>query len=126
MMRHVFVQVVLLIFALAGNATAEDKNPAQQKEPEVEGRKLSEWVQQLKSGDVVERQGAVLALGKFGPEAIPALAAALQDKELVNVRSWAARGLGRYGANAKGAVPQLEAALKDECGAVRVEVARAL
>src|SRR5262249_55258081 len=56
----------------------------------------------------------------------PALAEALRDKEIVNVRIWAAWGLRRIGAEAKAAVPQLEAALKDESGLVRVEAARAL
>src|SRR5262249_7246673 len=85
-----------------------------------------EWIQQLKSGDGVERQGAVLALGKLGPGAVPALAEALKDKEIVNVRLWAAWGLRRIGAEAKAAVPQLEAALKDESRLVRFEAAIAL
>src|SRR5258708_1808693 len=115
-MRHLFVPVVVLTFALASQATAEDKKLGQNKEPEFEGRKLSEWVQQLRSGDVGERQGAVLALGKLGPGAVPALTEALKDKDIVNVRLWAAWGLRRIGAKAKAAVPQLEAALKDESG----------
>jgi RNA polymerase sigma-70 factor (ECF subfamily) len=102
-----------------------DRKPPK-PEPEFEGRKLSEWVEQLRSTDVVERQGAILALGKLGPAAVPALAEGLKDKEIVNVRIWAAWGLRRLGAEAKAAVPQLEAALQDESGLVRVEVARAL
>jgi HEAT repeat protein len=97
-----------------------------EKEPEYKGRKLSEWVDQFRNGDLGERQGAVLALGKLGPKAIPVLAAALQDKELVNVRAWAAAGLRANGPSAKAAVPQLEAALKDEVGYVRIEAADAL
>ena len=72
----------------------------------------------------MQRQGAVLALAKFGPAAIPDLAGALSDKDVVNVRLWAAHALGKMGPKAKAAAPQLTAALKDDSGLVRVEVAK--
>jgi RNA polymerase sigma factor (sigma-70 family) len=96
------------------------------KEPEADGRTLSEWTQLLLTGDVIERQGAVMALGKIGPEAAPALALAFTDREIVNVRLWAAWHLGKMGARARGQIPALVAALRDECGLVRIEAARAL
>jgi hypothetical protein len=123
-MNRIFVATLAL--SLISFTNGDDKKGAEKKEPEVDGRKLSEWVQRLKSGDVGERQGAVLALGKIGPEGVPALADALEDKEIVNVRLWAAWGLRKNGADAKAAVPKLEAALKDENYLVRVEVAKAL
>jgi HEAT repeat protein len=116
--------LVLALLALVGPAAAFPTGP--KKEPEVDGKKLSEWAEVLSSDDVVQRQGAVLALAKFGPEAAPVLAQALTDKQLVNVRLWAAHALGKMGPKAKAAAPQLEAALKDEVGLVRIEAARAL
>jgi HEAT repeat protein len=120
--------LLLAVFALVNliseRGAAGQKEPA--KAPEVDGKKLSEWANLLSGEDVVERQGAVLALAKFGPPAVPALAHALDDKQLVNVRLWAAHALGKIGAKAEGAVPRLEAALKDPSGLVRVEAALAL
>jgi HEAT repeat protein len=57
--------------------------------------------------------------------AIPALIAALKDKE-GNVRSSAAEALGKMGVEAKAAIPALIAALKDENAFVRYRVAEAL
>jgi RNA polymerase sigma factor (sigma-70 family) len=105
---------------------ARPARPPEKKEPQVDGKKLSEWIQCLLSDDVVARQGAVLALGKIGPEAAPALAIALNDRQVVNCRLWAAHALGKMGATVKGSVPQLEAALRDESVLVRIEAARAL
>lgn len=96
------------------------------KEPEVKGRKFSDWVKQLKNGDQSERWYAVMALGEMGPKAIPALTEALKDKESSTVRVWAAAGLRRNGKAAKNAVPQLEETLKDEIPFVRIEAAKAL
>jgi HEAT repeat protein len=97
-----------------------------EKEPEIDGKKQSEWIVLLHGEDVAQRQAAVLALAKFGPKAAPDLAAALTDKDLVNVRLWAAHALGQMGPKAKATAPQLAAALKDENGLVRVEAAKAL
>ncbi|MDB5306945.1 MAG: repeat protein [Gemmataceae bacterium] len=120
--------LVLALFALAGVLLPRAPAGVQDlvKESEVDGKKLSEWAELLRGKDVVQRQGAVLALAKFGPEAVPQLARALTDKEVVNVRLWAAHALGKMGPKAKAAAPQLAAALKDDSGLVRVEVAKAL
>jgi HEAT repeat protein len=124
-MRTVLVlALVALTGAVSGFAAAGQKE--EKKEPEVDGKKLSEWANLMQSEDIVQRQGAVLALAKFGPPAVPALSHALGDKQLVNVRLWAAHALGKIGAKAKGAVPKLETALKDPSGLVRVEAALAL
>jgi HEAT repeat protein len=112
---------VLLLVVAAASAPGEDK-----KAPAVDGKTLSEWTKLLQSDDVVDRQGAVMALGKLGPAAVPGLTVALQDKEVVNCRLWAASALGKLGAKAKAAVPFLAAALKDDSGLVRIEAARAL
>jgi HEAT repeat protein len=117
----------------ADDKKADGIPPKQNPDPEVDGKKLSEWATLLHSRDILDRQAAVLALARIGPgavplgtEVVPLLAVALKDKEVTNVRLWAAHGLGKMGAKAKGAIPQLEAVLKDECGLVRIETARAL
>jgi RNA polymerase sigma factor (sigma-70 family) len=110
----------------AKSSQEQDRQPPQKKEPEVDGRTLSEWTKLLLTGDVIERQGAVMALGKIGPEAAPALALAFNDGEIVNVRLWAAWHLGKMGSKARAQIPALEGALQDQCGLVRIEVARAL
>ena len=79
-MRSVFLPALILVFTVAHPGAAGDKQAGGGTEPKVDGRTLSEWVELLRSGDVVERQGAVLALGKMGAPAVPTLAEALQDK----------------------------------------------
>jgi HEAT repeat protein len=125
-MRSLYILASLVLSAgLLHGAAAAD--PAEEKkEPEADGKTLSEWARLLQSDDVTDRQAATLALAKIGPEAAPALTLALNDKQIVNVRLWAANALGKIGPKAKGAVPQLEAALKDEVPYVRVEAGRAL
>ncbi len=126
-MRHTFVPVLVLAFAIAGRAAAEDKAPAPKDEPVYQGRKIGEWMRLFKDGDVVDRQGAVYAFTQIGgAAAVPPLTEALGDKKITNDRLWAAYGLRRIGPAAKAAVPQLELALKDDYGLVRVEAAKAL
>jgi RNA polymerase sigma factor (sigma-70 family) len=112
--------------APAKSRQEQGQQPPPKKEPEADGRTLSEWTRLLLTGDVIERQGAVMALGKIGPEAAPVLALAFADREIVNVRLWAAWHLGKMGAKARAQIPALEGALQDECGLVRIEAARAL
>ncbi len=58
------------------------------------------------------RTNDAFALGRIGPAAVPALIAALKDKDR-QVRWYAASALGRIGPAAKEAVPALEAAARD-------------
>ncbi len=125
-MEPIFLTALLCTTMLLSHAAIGDEKRAEEKEPEVDGRKLSEWERLLKSGDTGDRQAAILALGKIGPKGVPALAEGLKDKEIVNVRLWAAWGLRRNGADAKAAIPQLVQALKDECGLVQIEAAKTL
>src|SRR5260370_33673977 len=90
----------LVILTTAQPASAEEK------EPTLDGKTLTEWVARLKSADVIERWIATEAVGKIGPAAktaVPALAEGLKDKESV-VRIGAAESLGRIGPAAKAAV----------------------
>jgi HEAT repeat protein len=126
-MRAIGASILVLAYCLANGGAAQVKNSTKEKEPEFKGRTLSQWVEQLKSGGAYERQEAVLALHELGPGAVPALAEALlKEKEVVNVRIWAAWGLRLNGPAAKAAVPQLKAALQDDLYLVSIEAAKAL
>jgi HEAT repeat protein len=64
-------------------------------------------------------------MGGEAGQAIPALAAALEDTD-AGVRQEAAKALGALGAPARPAVPSLQKSLTDPDAAVRSEAARAL
>ena len=87
-----------------------------------------DWVQQLKSPEVVKRREAIRELGSRTAEAptiVPALAEALRD-ESGYVRHDAAVTLGKFGAEAQAAVPALRESLKDREASVRKAAAAAL
>jgi HEAT repeat protein len=69
---------------------------------------------------------AVDTLARIGPEAVPQLIAALQNKEELFARCHAAEVLGLIGPRAKAAIPALQAALQDEYDSVRSTAATAL
>ncbi len=76
--------------------------------------RVAKLVEELKSTDSGVRARAAISLDQLGADAkpaIPALTAALADKNL-NVRYWAAKVLMGFGPEAKTAVPALVAALK--------------
>jgi hypothetical protein len=81
----------------------------------------------LRDRDPAQRQLAMWALARLGPEAehVHAVAAMLDDKD-EGVRSRAALNLGRMGPAAASAVPQLLTALHDEDQFVRIAAVRAL
>ncbi|UCG48962.1 MAG: HEAT repeat domain-containing protein [Phycisphaerales bacterium] len=83
---------------------------------------LAEALQSQHEDHNVKREAAE-ALGKIGPEAVPALAKALQHNQYF-VRRVAARALGETGV--AGAVPALIKALQDEDRSVRWITAQAL
>jgi HEAT repeat protein len=70
----------------------------------------------LRDEDV--REWASEALAAIGSATVPALSAALRDEDW-NVRYWAADALGKIGGAAKDAVPALSAAMRDEDKRVR-------
>src|SRR5262245_53364706 len=74
-LRAAVVALLLLVPRLAA---------VQEDEPSQDGKKLSEWVEQLKSQDAARRRAAIEAVGKFGPkgkEAVPALILAFRDSD---------------------------------------------
>src|SRR5262245_40693843 len=53
-------------------------------EPRHEGKTLSEWLQDLKEGNLEQKRAAALALGKLGPAAkaaVPELRRALRSRD---------------------------------------------
>ena len=89
-----------------------------QVKAQTQASQVVDFVRQLQSQNVDVRLSAVKALARIGPEAkeaVPALIAALKDKD-DGVRSFAAEALGRIG---KEAVPALIVALKDQNAGVR-------
>ena len=131
--------------AAAENLSASKANP----------KEIASLIEKLKTNDERELDAAIEKLGEIGEPAIPALMAALQDKNLLvrrsaaevlkqigrpailalakalknsdaNVRVNTASALGRIGTEAKTVVPQLVSLLKDSNARVRSSAASAL
>ena len=79
----------------------------------------------LQDPDAEARRMVIEALSWMGPEAVPALMAALKDASPA-VRRAAARALGNLGAAAQRARPALETAASDPQEDVRTAAAKAL
>ena len=86
-------------------------------EPVHQGRRLSEWIEDLKTGDFKTKAAAQDALVTIGSQAIPALAELLSDTQAANA---AACALARIGKNA---LPVLLDALTNGTTLARVEAA---
>ncbi len=85
------------------------------------GTSIAEWVGALSSSDPLERRLGAYALGEIGPaasEAVPNLAAALEDS-VGFVRVWAAAALARVAPSCGESVTVLIAELGDELAFVR-------
>src|SRR4028118_350071 len=98
--------------AAAQNLTASKANP----------KEIASLIEKLKTNDDREFDAAIEKLGEIGEPAIPALMAALQDKNLL-VRRSAAEALTQIG---RPAIPALVKALKDSDANVRSMAAYAL
>jgi hypothetical protein len=86
-------------------------------EPEHQGRRLSEWIEDLKTGDSKTKAAAQDAMVAIGPQVIPALAELLSDPQAANAAAFA---LARVG---KEALPVLLDALTNGTTLARLEVA---
>src|SRR4028118_767336 len=98
--------------AAAQNLTASKANP----------KEIASLIEKLKTNDERELDAAIEKLGEIGEPAIPALMAALQDKNL-QVRRSAADVLRQIG---RPAIPALAKALKNSDAGVRRDAASAL
>src|SRR5262249_22289111 len=85
-------------------------------EPTYEGRRLSQWIEELDNPSTTARMRAAHAIGEIGPEgrkAVPALTRLLDDK--AHLVRWAAAGsLGRFRTASRDALPRLEKLAKDD------------
>ena len=86
------------------------------KEPESHGRKLSEWITDLKAPAPQTRNAAAYEISGMGPAAaaaVPALIVALDDSEAA-VRFPVTVALAEIGPAAKDAVPRLKKMMDEE------------
>lgn len=88
-------------------------------EPTHNGRRLSEWIEDLETGDYKTKSAARDALVAIGPDAVPALREALNDNRSLNSAAFALASIG------KEALPVLLDALTNGPLQTRKEIAGA-
>ena len=95
---------ILLMFAAISFGCAQKKKP-----PSYQGKSVRHWAIQAESEDPAKRREAAIALGKCGPEGLPALMKLVQDKErkVRAVATVAVMGMGPT------AVPKLKELIHD-------------
>lgn len=106
---------VTLALALAAG-TAEAQGPANGREPESDGRTLSEWVGDLKAPAPQTRNAAAYEISGMGPAAaaaVPALIESLDDPAAA-VRFPVTVALGEIGPAAEAAVPRLLKVMEED------------
>jgi len=103
----------------------------QTEDPELAGKPLSQWSQQLDSGDRHDRLAAIRAVGEMArrhpdvPSAAAALRGALRNDDRA-VRHWAVRSVNTLGEAARDFEDDLRERLTDEVPDVRVWAAYGL
>jgi HEAT repeats len=105
------------IASLVALPAACNRRSAKPEQFTVSGKTVGYWIDVLKTPNsrVKDRIKAVRALGNVGdaaPAALPALIAALDDKD-PKVRAEAVLAVGKSGTNAAAAVPRLEELTRD-------------
>jgi HEAT repeat protein len=106
----------LLACAVLGLTSSAWAQGATAKEPEADGRSLSEWVGDLKAVAPQTRNAAAYEISGMGPAAVaavPALIEALDDPE-ASVRFPVTVALAEIGPAAKAAVPKLKKRMDEE------------
>src|SRR4028118_2199025 len=109
--RQRLVAVIALSFLSFTSPLLLTRNAAAQKltASKANSKEIASLIEKLKTNDERELDAAIKKLGKIGEPAIPALMAALQDKNL-QVRRSAADALKQIG---RPVVPALVMALKN-------------
>lgn len=110
-------------------APAKKDKEAEKKEPELDGKKLSEWLTLLKDKDNKERGKAATAIATMGSKARPANAALvemLKDEKDLHGRQLSAYVLTYIRPDAKTTIEPLLQALRDSDAQVRRHSAVAL
>jgi HEAT repeat protein len=79
---------------------------AEDEEPSLRGKKISEWIEQLQNGKTIrDRQAALLAVQAIGPrksrKVTPALIGSLRENSEELIRAGSARALGYIAAKAR-------------------------
>ena len=101
------------VLFFASSASAQG---AATKEPESDGRTLTQWIADLKAPAPQTRNAAAYEISGMGPAAapaVPALIEALADPE-PTVRFPVTVALGEIGPAAKAAVPKLKEMMEEE------------
>ena len=118
----------LLAFLIVGvclGAGQKSTPTAQPKEPDYQGKTLSQWKALAESKDAARRGEAATALGHLHADAVPTLIKLLDDGD-TKVRLAAASALGKTPCYADAAVPALAKSLKDKEAKVRAAAVAAL
>lgn len=124
MLKRIFGLATVVSAVLAAPALGQTATRTVGSEPETDGRKLSEWVADLKAPAPQTRNAAAYEISSLGPAAapaVPALIAALDDP-IPAVRFPVTVALREIGPDAKAAVPRLQKMVEDD---VNDEVAAA-
>lgn len=107
-------------------------NAAGAQTPRADERPLTHWVAKLRSGSLLERRDAAQRISEIPPgdtTTVPALVAALEQRQDYDLQTNAAGALTRIGPQAKAAIPALIRALKapdQEDNSIRQQAAAAL
>jgi HEAT repeat protein len=121
MMKSFYPLLVLPLILLAG--CARNKGPLV-----THGKPVSHWLEELKQQQPKARKKAVIALGHVGkanPAAMPAVIAALKDRD-AGVRDAAVLALFNNGPDARDAIAALKEAANDRDPTVRSHALKAL
>ncbi|MFL5496633.1 MAG: HEAT repeat domain-containing protein [Gemmatimonadales bacterium] len=114
MLNRTLGSLAAAVLVLSSAASAQ--NASAGKEPVADGRKLSQWVEDLKARAPQTRNAAAYEISGMGPAAaaaVPALIDALDDPE-ASVRFPVTVALAEIGPQAKAAVPKLKKMVDDE------------
>jgi HEAT repeat protein len=114
MLNRTLGSLAAAILILSSAAWAQ--TPSAGKEPVADGRKLSQWVADLKAQAPQIRNAAAYEISGMGPAAVaavPALIDALDDPE-ASVRFPVTVALAEIGPKAKAAVPKLKKMVDEE------------
>jgi HEAT repeat protein len=114
MLKRTLGSLAAAVLVLSSAAWAQAASAG--KEPVADGRKLSQWVADLKAQAPQTRNAAAYEISGMGPAAVaavPALIDALDDPE-ASVRFPVTVALAEIGPKAKAAVPKLKKMVDDE------------
>jgi len=114
MLNRILGLLAALVVGLTSSAWAQG---ATAKEPVSDGRTLSQWVTELKTGVAPQtRNAAAYEISGMGPAAAPAVPALIEalDDPAASVRFPVIVALGEIGPAAKAAVPKLKKMMDEE------------